>query len=88
MKLFKKDYYEKLFAENPKTVGDYQLQIAIAQDKIRELQAKCEHSAFKVTFYTWPEGVRDVVRLCGTCGLVHSATQEEKDFLWRNSYLS
>lgn len=78
MKIWKKEYYEKLFADSPKTVGDYQLQIARAQDKIKELQAKCPHTDFKVGWFSWRPGAMQPSRICTSCGfLIGYATEEE-----------
>lgn len=88
MKLFKKDYYEKLFAENPKTVGDYQLQIARAQEKIKELQAKCDHKDFKVGFFSWRPGSMVPSRICTSCSFrIGDATEEEARQLRESCYI-
>ena len=86
MKLFKKAYYEKLMMQNPKTVNDYYLIIANAQDKIKELQAKCEHKEFRVGFYSYRPGSLVPSRICTTCShLIGNATDEESEAL-RNKY--
>lgn len=87
MKLFKKDYYEKMFAENPKTVGDYHLQIARAMDKIKELQAKCDHKDFRVGYFSWRPGVMQPSRICVSCSfLIGDATEEEARKLQESCY--
>lgn len=83
MKLFKRDYYEKLFAERAKTVQDYQLQITHAQEKIKELQSKCVHDNFKVMFYSWRPGAMQPTRICDSCSaVVPGVTEEESNSLW------
>lgn len=83
MKLFKKAYYEKLMATEPKTVRDYQYQISVAQEKIKELQAKCEHINFKVMFNSWRPGAMQPARICDSCAaVVPGITEEESQKLW------
>ena len=82
MKLFKRDYYEKLFITRAQTVQDYQLQIAQAQEKIRDLQAKCEHPNFEVMFYSWRPGALQPSRVCKTCNFSFEASEEETKRLW------
>lgn len=78
MKIFKKDHYEKLFAEKPKTVADYQLQITRAQDKIKELQATCDHRNSKVAYFSWRPGSMVPSRVCTSCSFrIGDATEEE-----------
>lgn len=88
MKLFKKDHYEKMFAERSKTVGDYLLQIARAQDKIRELQALCKHTDFKVVFYSYRPGSMVPSRVCDSCHFrISDATEEEARLLQESRYI-
>lgn len=83
MKIWKRDYYDKLFRERGKTVEDYQLQIAHAQDKIRELQSQCAHANTKVGFWSWRPGAMQPARLCEDCrAIVGEATPEESKKLW------
>lgn len=87
MKLFKRDHYEKLFAERAKTVQDYQLQIAHAQDKIRELQAKCPHTNWEVMFYSYRPGAHQPSRICTNCRFrISDATEAESKKLWAAFY--
>lgn len=83
MKIWKKDFYEKKFAKRAQTVGDYQLQILHAQEKIKELQTKCQHEEFQVAFYSWRPGAMNPARICTSCqALVEGVTEEESKQLW------
>lgn len=88
MKLFKKDYYEKVFAKRAQTVQDYQLQILHAQDKIKELQAKCPHIEFTVMFWSWRPGSMQPARVCNSCNArISDATEEEARQLRESCYI-
>ena len=87
MKLFKKDHYEKMFTENPKTVQDYQLVIARAQDKIKELQTKCLHPTSTVAFFSYRPGSMVPSRICNSCNFrISDATEEEARQLRETCY--
>lgn len=89
MKLFKKAYYEKLMMQNPKTVQDYHLIIANAQEKIKEIQEKCAHSERFVGYYSWRIGSFHPSRICKACNAwIESATTEEADTLRKESGLT
>lgn len=67
MKIWKKDYYESLFRECPRTIQDYQLIIAHAQEKIEELRNSCKHENTRPeTFYGILGGY--VKNICSSCG--------------------
>jgi hypothetical protein len=83
MKLFKKNYYEQLFAKKEKTVEDYQLIIAHAQQKITELQAACKHKEIEPVMFMSRPGAFHASRACKSChAVVSEATKEESDKLW------
>lgn len=87
MKLFKRDHYEKLFATRAKTVQDYHLQIAHAQEKIKELQAQCQHTSWEVAFYSWRPGAHQPSRICTSCRFrISDATETESKRLWAAFY--
>jgi hypothetical protein len=89
MKIWKRDHYEKMFIKRAQTVQDYQLQILHAQDKIKELQAKCDHLEFDVTFYSWRPAAMQPARICKSCNVwISNATDEESKQLWANYYKS
>lgn len=84
MKLFKRDHYEKLMADNPKTVQDYQLQILRAEEKIKELQSKCDHPDYEAVMYSWRVGSYQPSHICKSCNVyLGEATPEESDKLWK-----
>ena len=84
MKIWKKDYYEKMFAKRAETVQDYQLQIAHAQEKILELQKKCSHPTYEATLYMWRPGAFQPVHVCSSCNaVIGEATEEEKKSLFK-----
>lgn len=82
-KIFKRDYYESLFRKRAQTVQDYYLQIAHAQDKIKELQAKCIHFEVEAVMYMWRPGGFMPSRVCKACNaVVGEAMPEESVRLW------
>jgi len=84
MKLFKRDYYEKMFIKRGKTVQDYQLQILQAQDKIKELQAQCGHQFVTPMMYMWRPGAFNPTLVCNSCGsCVPGISEEDKNALWK-----
>ena len=84
MKLFKREYYEKLFGLKSDTVQDYQAAIQNAQQKIKELQDKCKHESFTVMFYSWRVGSYHPQRVCDSCNaVVPGITEEEQAKQWK-----
>lgn len=89
MKIWKKDYYEKLLGvkSSDKTVQDYQLQIQQAQLKIFELQSRCTHDNYEVVFYSWRTGAMCPSHVCTGCDkYLRDATKEESAKLWEEYY--
>lgn len=87
MKLFKKDFYEQLFAKKDKTVSEYHLLIQEMQAKIAELQAKCEHTEFDVAMYSWRPGAMQPSKVCRNCCVyLGEASQEESEQAWKAFY--
>lgn len=83
MKLFKRDYYEKMFIKRGKTVQDYQLQILHAQEKIMELQKQCKHERFTPVSMFWRTGSFFPQRVCNSCNaIVEGITEEESEKVW------
>lgn len=86
MKLFKKDYYEKLLgisSKTPASIEDYYSQIRDAQAKIEEIRSKCDHSTHKVVMYSWRPGAMQPSRVCETCDkYLEAATEEESKEIW------
>jgi hypothetical protein len=88
MKIWKRKYYENLFAKKPanETVEQYQQDIRKAQAKIEELQAKCKHESYNVMFYSWRPGAMQPSHICTTCSkYLGSATEAESKDLWDSS---
>lgn len=89
MKIWKRDYYEKLLARkaSTETVQQYQRQIELAQKKIEELQTKCKHDKFEVMFYSWRPGAMQPSHICVKCDkFLGDATEEESKTLWSTFY--
>ena len=87
MKLWKRDYYEKLFRDkaSTQTVQDYQLEIQEAQKKIEELQAKCAHKNHEAVFYSWRPGAMQPSYVCTECSkYLGAASDEDSKKLWDN----
>ena len=84
MKIWKKNYYEKLFAKYPRTVQDYQLQILHAQEKILELQNKCTHESSSPVMWMSRPGAFNPAKVCNSCNAyLGEPTREESDLLWK-----
>lgn len=85
MKIWKRDYYEKLLGIKPaeKTVSEYQVDIQRAQQKIEELQSQCSHDTYQVVFYSWRPGALHPSHVCSRCTKhLGDATEEESEALW------
>jgi hypothetical protein len=83
MKLFKKNYYEKLFAKPKKTVQDYQLIAMHAQEKIQELQNMCSHEHVTAMMYSWRPGAMQPSYVCSACSkYIGEASEEVSKKLW------
>lgn len=85
MKIWKRDYYEKLFANKKptQTVHDYQQEIQEAQKKIEELQSRCSHRTYEVVMYSWRPGAMYPSHVCSQCNqYLGDATEEESKKLW------
>jgi hypothetical protein len=80
MKIWKRDYYEKLIAQQKeaKTVDYYFEVISEAKKKIKELQDNCKHEEFIVGFWSWRPGTMIPSRICKACHhRISDATPEE-----------
>jgi hypothetical protein len=65
------------------SVAEYYEQIANAQAKIAELQAKCNHLEYEVAFYMWRPGSMFPARICKTCNFcIKEADHTESEKLW------
>lgn len=85
MKIWKRDYYEKLLAgkKSTQTVQHYHLQIQEAQKKIEELQSQCSHNTYQVVFWSWRPGAMQPSHVCTECNkCLGQATDEESKELW------
>ena len=91
MKIWKRDFYEKLLFGKTlqykrETVLAVQEQIRKLQERIQELQSFCKHEHYTVTFYSWRPGAMDPARICNKCSaVVEGITSEESHKLW-NEY--
>jgi hypothetical protein len=91
MKIWKKDYYEKLMGLKPevkpmpqKSVSDLQLEIQALQKQIQELQAVCTHPHYNVAFWSSRPGHMQPAHVCVQCNAyIGEATKEEADALWK-----
>lgn len=83
MKLFKKHYYESLFAKKEKGIADYYEEIRSAQGKIEEIRSKCPHANVEVHMYMWRPGAMTPQRICTSCdAVVPGVTQVEESIAW------
>jgi len=84
MKIWKREYYEKLLTTHPKTVHDYELQILLAKEQIKKLQEKCTHKEYEVLMYSYRVGALQPSHVCKFCNVcLGEATPEESELLWK-----
>jgi len=85
MKLFKKSYYEQIFAKKETNIQDCYNVIREMEQRIETLRAACPHPESRPTMFMARPGAFHPCRLCTSCdAVVPGITDEEAKQMWQD----